>query len=90
MTAKQVGGPVAAPANAGDHATAMELKVTYDPDANAAYIYLVPIGPAEAVRTEPVEYDGPGEIILDFDRAGADDRSGGALRPRAAPTQVPR
>jgi uncharacterized protein YuzE len=48
----------------------MELKVTFDPDANAAYVYLVAIGSGDAVRTEPVEYNGPGGILLDFDRAG--------------------
>jgi len=48
----------------------MELRVTYDPEANAAYIHLVPVGRGEAVRTEPVEYDGPGGVLFDFDRAG--------------------
>jgi uncharacterized protein YuzE len=50
----------------------MELEVTYDAAANAAYIYLVPIGPGEAVRQEVVKFDGPGagEIILDFNRSG--------------------
>lgn len=48
----------------------MELKVTYDPAANAAYIRLVPIDSGEAVRQEVVEFDGPGDIILDFNHAG--------------------
>ena len=30
----------------------------------------MPIGAGEAVRTEPVEYDGPGEILREFDRSG--------------------
>lgn len=30
----------------------MAIRVTYSAVADAAYIYLVPIGPGEAVRTE--------------------------------------
>lgn len=51
------------------------MRVTYDPEANAAYIYLVEIGPGEAEMT--VSLDELGEevgalhsINLDFNRAG--------------------
>lgn len=44
------------------------MRVRFDPEANAAYIYLRAIGRGEAVRTVPVE---DSTIMLDFD---ADDR----------------
>ena len=47
----------------------MEIRVTYDGMANAAYIYLVPIGAGEATTTVPGE-DEAGSVNLDFDREG--------------------
>lgn len=50
----------------GDH-----LRVTFDRGANAAYIYLVPIGRGEAVHTGQVDDDHlHGMINLDFNKAG--------------------
>lgn len=49
----------------------MQFKVTYDPSVDAAYLYLVPIGPGEAKMTygcDPEEVDG--QIHLDFDKEG--------------------
>jgi uncharacterized protein YuzE len=47
------------------------VRVTFDRRANAAYIYLVPIGAGEAVRTVPVDADRlEGFINLDFDEHG--------------------
>jgi uncharacterized protein YuzE len=43
----------------------MDLRVTYDPGADACYIYLKPIGPAESKRTVEAV---PESILLDFDR----------------------
>lgn len=43
----------------------MNLRVTYDPSADAAMIYLVPIGPGEAKRVVEAV---PQSIILDFDQ----------------------
>lgn len=48
----------------------MKLRVTYDPAADAAYIYLVAIQPGEAVRQEVAGWDGPGTVIFDFNPAG--------------------
>lgn len=49
----------------------MNLRVTFDQEADAAYIYLVPIGPGEAVRTEVLGLSvGRGAINVDFDREG--------------------
>ncbi len=42
------------------------MRVTFDRKANAAYIYLVDIGPGEAVKQETTG----GPVILDFDRSG--------------------
>lgn len=43
--------------------------MTHDPEVDAAYIYLVPIGPGDSVRQEVPDADGRGgSIILDFDR----------------------
>jgi uncharacterized protein YuzE len=47
------------------------MKITYDREANAAYIYLVPIangGVAQTYPCDPVEVNGM--INLDFDREG--------------------
>jgi uncharacterized protein YuzE len=46
---------------------AMKVKVTYDAEIDAAYIYLVPIGPGDSVKQVSVRGDYAG-IILDFDR----------------------
>jgi uncharacterized protein YuzE len=47
---------------------AMEVKVTYDTEIDAAYMKLVPIGPGNAVKQVVVRGDYSGQIILDFDR----------------------
>jgi len=45
------------------------MRVTYDGTGDSAYVYLVPIGPGEAVEQRTVE--GPrGTIILDFNKEG--------------------
>ena len=47
------------------------MKITYDRDADAAYIYLVPItdgGVAQTYPCDPAEVNGM--INLDFDREG--------------------
>jgi len=49
------------------------MKITYDPEANAAYIQLVTrIAPGEASEqvAEIETPGGKGEIILDFDSSG--------------------
>jgi uncharacterized protein YuzE len=49
------------------------MKITYDSEANAAYIYLVTqIAPGEASeQVDEIETPGgKGEIILDFDSSG--------------------
>ena len=49
----------------------MHFKVTYEPSVDAAYLYLVPIGPGEAKMTygcDPEEVGG--QIHLDFDKDG--------------------
>jgi uncharacterized protein YuzE len=48
----------------------MEMRVTYDKEGDAAYIYLTPIPPGAAVRQEHVTGEAKGELILDFDRVG--------------------
>jgi uncharacterized protein YuzE len=48
---------------------AVEVRVTYDGLANAAYIYLVPIDPGGAATTVCGE-DEAGSVNLDFDRDG--------------------
>ena len=49
----------------------MQVKVTYDPAVDAAYIYLRHSGRGDAAHTVPVEEDeAAGEVILDFDRDG--------------------
>ena len=47
----------------------MELRVTFDPEADAAYINLVDIGPGEAVTTVAGEDEAAG-INLDSDTDG--------------------
>src|SRR5258708_326273 len=46
---------------------AMKVKVTYDAEIDAAYIYLVPIAHGDSVKQVSVRGDYAG-IILDFDR----------------------
>lgn len=49
------------------------MRVTYDGQVNAAYIYLQPIGPGEVKRTHVCgsETDGPArDVNLDFDSQG--------------------
>jgi uncharacterized protein YuzE len=52
------------------------MRVTYDPDADAAYIYLVPaIKPGESHETVTVAKDDANQelerdLMLDFDREG--------------------
>ena len=49
----------------------MEVRVTLDRDADAAYIYLREIGPAESAYQCAVDCDGAeGMILLDLDREG--------------------
>jgi uncharacterized protein YuzE len=43
------------------------IRITFDREANAAYIYLRDIEPGGAVETVTVE-NGPGLINLDFDK----------------------
>ena len=47
------------------------MRTTFDPEADAAYIYLVPvIEPGRSVRTlEVPDVDG-GMVVLDFDAEG--------------------
>ena len=47
----------------------MEVRVTYDAVANAALIYLVPIGPGEVDISVPGE-DEASSVILDCDKEG--------------------
>lgn len=47
----------------------MEVRVTYDGSADAAYIYLVPIE-AGGVATTVAGEDEAGSVNLDFDREG--------------------
>lgn len=47
------------------------MRVTYDPFANAAFIYLVEIGAGEVAESAPCESEtGVGEVIADFDKDG--------------------
>ena len=46
----------------------MELKVTYDAEVDAAYIYLASIGRGDSVKQVVVDGDYVGQVILDFDR----------------------
>ena len=47
------------------------MRVTYDSEADAAYIALKPTGPGEARRQVPVKSDeAAGKIILDLDGEG--------------------
>lgn len=43
------------------------VRVTYDEDADAAYVSLVSVAEGEAVRQRAVPVPGRGEIVLDFD-----------------------
>lgn len=47
----------------------MEIRVTYSPLADAAYIYLVPIGPGEVATTE-AGVDEDLNINLDYNAEG--------------------
>jgi hypothetical protein len=63
----------------------MDVRVTYDGSADAAYIYLVMVGPGD-VATTVVGEDEAGSVNLDFNRgAAARDRS--ASREQMATTQ---
>jgi uncharacterized protein YuzE len=47
------------------------IKVTYDKEVDAAYVYLVEIGPGEVVKTYPCNpLEVNGEINLDFNKDG--------------------
>jgi uncharacterized protein YuzE len=46
------------------------MRATYDPAADAAYVYLCDIPPGVAVEQRIVDREGPGTIVLDFDRQG--------------------
>lgn len=47
------------------------MRVKYDAEGDAAYIYLRKIAPGEAEYTHTVEFEGQEDIInLDFDRDG--------------------
>ena len=46
------------------------MRATYDPAADAAYVYLCEIVPGEAVKQKIIGVGERGEIILDFDRKG--------------------
>jgi uncharacterized protein YuzE len=46
------------------------MRVTYDPTADAAYVYLVDIGPGEAISQEQVTLRSGAVLTLDFDRDG--------------------
>jgi uncharacterized protein YuzE len=49
------------------------VRITYDPEANAAYIYLVQqIGIGGVAKSVPVEGEGidPADFVFDFDRDG--------------------
>jgi uncharacterized protein YuzE len=49
----------------------MNFKLTYDPEVDAAYLFLVPIGPGEAKKTYACDPDEVGgQIQLDFDEGG--------------------
>ena len=47
----------------------VDVRVTYDGSADAAYIYLVPIGPGD-VATTVVGEDEAGSVNLDFNSDG--------------------
>jgi uncharacterized protein YuzE len=47
------------------------MRVTHDPQANAAYIYLVEIGRGDVAESAPCGSElGAGDVIADFDRSG--------------------
>lgn len=47
------------------------MRVTYDPEANAAYIYLVEIGVGGVAESAPCEAElAAGDVIADFDSEG--------------------
>jgi uncharacterized protein YuzE len=49
------------------------VRITYDPEANAAYIYLVQqIGIGGVAKSVPIEGEGidPADFVFDFDRDG--------------------
>ena len=45
------------------------MRVTYSPDADAAYLYLVEIGPGQVTRTQSCDV-AKGTINLDCDASG--------------------
>jgi uncharacterized protein YuzE len=52
----------------------VELRMTWDAEADAGYLHLTDIAPGEAVRQElviaPGEPTGMGTVVLDFDTQG--------------------
>lgn len=47
------------------------MRITYDPEVDAAYIYLIPIAPGGVAKTYPCDPEAVnGMINLDFDREG--------------------
>lgn len=46
------------------------MRLTYDDEANAAYLELEAIGEGTAVENVVVERPGRGDIVLDFDADG--------------------
>ncbi|AGZ44203.1 DUF2283 domain-containing protein [Actinoplanes friuliensis] len=46
------------------------MRLTYDDEANAAYLEIEDIAEGTAVENVVVERPGRGDIILDFDAAG--------------------
>jgi len=52
----------------------VELRMTWDAEADAGYLSLTEIGPGDAVRNElvnpPGQGFGMGTVVLDFDREG--------------------
>ena len=50
---------------------AVQVHATFDPEADAAYIYLMPPVPGSAAHSVPcVSENAAGDVILDFDKGG--------------------
>jgi uncharacterized protein YuzE len=57
--------------NLGDSAAAYPVRLTFDPEADAAYIQLADSEPGEAVDQVIVEgIPSPAEVVLDFNSDG--------------------
>lgn len=56
----------------GERDELVPLRLTWDGEVDAGYLYLTEIGKGEAVTQRVIEnpVDGLGDVILDFDRAG--------------------